>query len=474
MAEKILDVKFQQRCDTETNWKNSDPILLENEVAYSSDKNGRYKIGDGTSKWSALSYAKSEPLDHTHSYLPLSGGTETGVVTFKAGSYVHNFTGTSGSYGYVNFADITIGGTYINIPLIFELVNRKAQQSMEVFVQFSSVNTQTPTLSTFTYRGYDIGCYIVQDTDNTSLWHLYAKKSEGYDNLCVTRFHKSSYMSNVTVSWVNVHATALPTGYSTASLYNPASSATTASKIDNSLIIKLDSGTTEGANLFTFNGSAGKTVNITPASIGAAAENHGTHVTFGTDTPKAPGTAATGTATTVSRSDHVHPLQTSVSGNAGTATKWATARNINGMSIQGDANRVNYGTCSTAAATVAKTVACAGFTLITGAEITVRFTVTNTASYPTLNVNNTGAKNMLYRGINLASTYKLQADCVYTFRYNGAAYDLVGDLNTNTEVVNNLTSTSTASALSAAQGKELKTLIDGTTVSQADINAIFA
>lgn len=66
---------------------------------------------------------------------------------------------------------------------------------------------------------------------------------------------------------------------------------------------------------------------------GKAASSHGTHVSYGTTAPKANGTAAVGTASTVSRSDHVHPLQTTVSGNAGTATKLATARTI---SLVGD------------------------------------------------------------------------------------------------------------------------------------------
>ena len=66
---------------------------------------------------------------------------------------------------------------------------------------------------------------------------------------------------------------------------------------------------------------------------GKAASSHGTHVSYGTTAPKANGTAAVGTASTVSRSDHVHPLQTTVSGNAGTATKLATARTI---SLTGD------------------------------------------------------------------------------------------------------------------------------------------
>ena len=83
-------------------------------------------------------------------------------------------------------------------------------------------------------------------------------------------------------------------------------------------------GTSQGA----YDGSAAKSINITPASIGAAAASHGTHVTYSTSAPLANGTASAGTAATVSRSDHVHPLQTSVSGNAGTATKLATARTL--------------------------------------------------------------------------------------------------------------------------------------------------
>lgn len=147
--------------------------------------------------------------------------------------------------------------------------------------------------------------------------------------------------------------------------------------------------------------------------------------------PKANGTANVGTESAYARGDHVHPLQTTISGNADTATKWATARIINGLSVQGDINRINYGTCSTAAATAAKVVACAGYVLITGSKITVRFTVTNTAANPTLNVNNTGAKPMFYRGFAIAAGY-LAANRVYTFRYNGTQYDYVGDLNTNT------------------------------------------
>lgn len=45
----------------------------------------------------------------------------------------------------------------------------------------------------------------------------------------------------------------------------------------------------------------------TPADIGAAAASHGTHVTYSSTTPKALGTAAVGTENAVARGDHVHP-----------------------------------------------------------------------------------------------------------------------------------------------------------------------
>lgn len=184
----------------------------------------------------------------------------------------------------------------------------------------------------------------------------------------------------------------------------------------------------------TYDGSAAKTVNITASSIGAAASSHGTHVTWSTTTPKAAGTAAVGSETKVARGDHVHPLQTTVSGNAGSATKLQTARTIDGVSFDGSAAIVHYGTCSTAAGTAAKTVACTGFTLVTGASIKVRFTVTNTAAVAdlTLNVNSTGAKGIKYRNANLSSAGYLAANRTYEFVYDGTYYQLIGDLDTNT------------------------------------------
>ena len=47
------------------------------------------------------------------------------------------------------------------------------------------------------------------------------------------------------------------------------------------------------------------------------------------------GTAAVGTSTTVARADHVHPVQTTITGNASTATALQTSRNIGGVAFNG-------------------------------------------------------------------------------------------------------------------------------------------
>ena len=121
-----------------------------------------------------------------------------------------------------------------------------------------------------------------------------------------------------------------------------------ANSVKSNLVVKLNGGSTEDTNLFTYNGSTAKTINITPsaigaaasshgnhvpavetannakflrndntwqtvtpANIGAAASSHGTHVSYSTTAPVMDGTASVGSASTVARSDHKHPTDTS-------------------------------------------------------------------------------------------------------------------------------------------------------------------
>ena len=72
----------------------------------------------------------------------------------------------------------------------------------------------------------------------------------------------------------------------------------------------------------------------TTTNYGASSSTHYGHALASSTTPKAAGTAFAGIETSsFARGDHVHPEQTSISGNAGTATKLETARSI---SLTGD------------------------------------------------------------------------------------------------------------------------------------------
>lgn len=77
MSNTVLKARLRHAVKTEAEWKSADPVLLKGEVAYSSDKR-QSKTGDGTSKWSALSYDIAIP---SGSYLPTGGGTMGGTAT---------------------------------------------------------------------------------------------------------------------------------------------------------------------------------------------------------------------------------------------------------------------------------------------------------------------------------------------------------------------------------------------------------
>lgn len=55
MATKTLTTRIILRNDTANNWTTNNPVLLKGEIGLESDT-GKYKIGDGTSNWQALSY----------------------------------------------------------------------------------------------------------------------------------------------------------------------------------------------------------------------------------------------------------------------------------------------------------------------------------------------------------------------------------------------------------------------------------
>lgn len=57
MDENTQYVRLQLRQDTEQNWNNANPILLEGEMGYNTDTK-QFKIGNGINSWNTLDYYK--------------------------------------------------------------------------------------------------------------------------------------------------------------------------------------------------------------------------------------------------------------------------------------------------------------------------------------------------------------------------------------------------------------------------------
>lgn len=137
---------------------------------------------------------------------------------------------------------------------------------------------------------------------------------------------------------------------------------------------------------------------------------------------------------------------------AGKASILETKRSIDGVSFDGSADVNHWALCSTAASDTEKIVALTGFVLAPGAVAHVKFTISNTATNPTLNISGTGAKYIKYRdGVLPSGT--LSAGRTYTFVYDGVAWQLDSDLNTDVTVTQSVSTINNEYPLLAAATK---------------------
>ena len=109
------------------------------------------------------------------------------------------------------------------------------------------------------------------------------------------------------------------------------------------------------------------------------------------------------------------------------------------VNIDGTPHKVGstlFGTCATEAATAAKVVTCSDFTeLPTGVTIHVKFTYSNTAANPTLNINSKGAKAIYRYGTTVPGTTaetSWNAGAVVSFTYDGTNFIMNDWLNAST------------------------------------------
>lgn len=107
-----------------------------------------------------------------------------------------------------------------------------------------------------------------------------------------------------------------------------------------------------------------------------------------------------------------------------TASK-LTSRQLDGITFDGSANVNRYAVCSTIASTATKAVTVAGFNLVSGARIYVKFTYLNEADNPLLQVNNETAKAIVNSSGTAIRANVLKAGTTYCFVYNGTAFEIV-------------------------------------------------
>ena len=117
VANKTLNVRIQNKYDKEANWASKNPVLLKGEPAYSSDKNGLYKIGDGTSKWSDLKYNSANTL-------------------------VNHTSGEGFEFGYANSKTITIPKTTAVTTYYIQIAQKANFRFKNYYVKTSGNNTQ--------------------------------------------------------------------------------------------------------------------------------------------------------------------------------------------------------------------------------------------------------------------------------------------------------------------------------------------
>lgn len=210
------------------------------------------------------------------------------VITLTKGSTFSLSTHNHDSV-YVNVTGDTMTGT-LTLPTI--VVNTRIQLG-NAYIEYDSTNNAVVIKNKITdnvinlYATGEVSAYGYSDGTNPS-GAMYL--SELKDVKLTSIVENDMLVWNGSV-WVNTPMSEISTELTIDNITNlnsnwksilkatPSSYVTrwpTISEVQKkqNLIIKLNSGTTEGTNLFTYNVTTAKTVNITPSAIGAAASSH--------------------------------------------------------------------------------------------------------------------------------------------------------------------------------------------------------
>lgn len=266
MAQKIINTKIQEAYDTEANWIKYNPVLLAGQLAFSKDKYGKYKIGDGIAKWSQLQYmtlgwnditgkpSSFTPSSHTHDDRYFTETEATNKFSPKEGSASLSKLASTITLGAGDAATILQNGsTY--------------QQKIEI------IDNSTSGDAVFGfYQSGDSGKNFNKLMTINDDGNVVANKFTG-----ALAGNASSASS---VPWSGVSGK--PSTFPPSTHNHPASQITgLPTKLPNPYVLTVKA---NGYLLNTYDGTAAKEVNKpTPSEIGAAASNH-SHSNYATTT----------------------------------------------------------------------------------------------------------------------------------------------------------------------------------------------
>lgn len=256
MAQKIINTKIQEAYDTEANWIKYNPVLLAGQLAFSKDKYGKYKIGDGIAKWSQLQYmtlgwnditgkpSSFTPSSHTHDDRYFTETEATNKFSPKEGSASLSKLASTITLGAGDAATILQNGsTY--------------QQKIEIID-----NTTAGDAVFGFYQSGDSGKNFNKLMTINDDGNVVANKFTG-----ALAGNASSASS---VPWSGVSGK--PSTFPPSTHNHPASQITgLPTKLPNPYVLTVKA---NGYLLNTYDGSGAKEINITPAVIGAATSGH--------------------------------------------------------------------------------------------------------------------------------------------------------------------------------------------------------
>ena len=303
MAENTINVKVKQRTDTESNWASKNPVLLDGEHGYVKGS-GKYKIGDGTKKWSELSYYESlNTTDKTKLDGIASGATKVTDSTVAGWGYKKtdtntwrpqpDWSATSGDAVIKNkpsLATVATSGSYndlSNKPTIGNAASKNVRTKTGVGDSgWKDSATDQRYVPDMAFMAYWNGAYSSTASNlaycNKGAFGTAATKNIG-DFATATHSHTKSQITDFPSSLKNPTALTVQGNGTTLTTYdgsvektvnitkasvglgnvdNTADSAKTVSKANQLTTTRTVSGGTDIPLSFTYNGSANSTASI--------------------------------------------------------------------------------------------------------------------------------------------------------------------------------------------------------------------